>query len=730
MVIGKHRRTINLFFISLIFLGFLLIKNPIFQAESANLYTTSQSYEKLQQYEASGNALITLNDIDSDILPKFNYSDLNTKWKEKNIEMLIITPQRSDFVQAMRPLMEWKNQKGVTTIILRNFSDYEGKDNAEKIRNMIKSYKEKYDIKWVLLAGDAEEDLIPIREVYNPDVVEVGQGESEYSDWSDYYKPTDYYYADLNGTWDTNKNEIYGESSQYTGDIDEIEWIPDVYVGRFPAISVNDLEKMVNKTLKYETDPYVGNWMNRMLLAGGVSSLSPLEDEAQLTTYIWQEYVLSEMNFTHLYRTSSPYDPPTPPDPNQDYGLTHNSFNNHLNLGYSTVLMAGHGYPTKFNDVFGDIYLSSDSSNNYNMPSLIYSDACMTSSYDKNDNNVGEILIKRVDSGAIGYIGGLRVTWYFENDPEFEKLNRANAKLFWQEFFENEKYQPGKALYDSKVSYMNTAYFTDGEASLNEEWERKNLLTYSLLGDPEIDIYTDIPVGIKNPFKGLIYECEKVSAIIKNDRDEPVSNARVHVYTSNGLSRTFYSDSTGNVEFTLPEGRRLYNVTITGHNIIASNFNFRTTSDSTIPELEEFSYTPKNPTVSDNLNLTIQAEDAQTGIESVHAIISNDNFSTFSMKELSCSSNGSKNQYQCDLDKLEPGEYSLMILARDMANNTAIFYNQSLKMIIPKPIIDYVLNVSFYFIIGILGFAFYIIYYQFKSFKKLEQEFNESNRPS
>jgi len=66
---------------------------------------------------------------------------------------------------------------------------------------MIKDYYEKENIQWVLLAGDAEDSLIPIREVYNPDVVVVGGGESEYSNWDDYYKPTDYYYADLTDSW-------------------------------------------------------------------------------------------------------------------------------------------------------------------------------------------------------------------------------------------------------------------------------------------------------------------------------------------------------------------------------------------------------------------------------------------------------------------------------------------------------------------------------------------------
>ncbi|GAH93296.1 unnamed protein product, partial [marine sediment metagenome] len=91
---------------------------------------------------------------------------------------------------------------------------------------------------------------------------------------------------------------------------------------------------------------------------------------------------------------------------------------------------------------------------------LVYLDACSMSSYDVNDGSIGETLIKRIDAGAIGVIGGLRVTWYFEDDENLEKLNRGNAKLFWEVFFEQKKFQQGRALYDSKVAYINSDYYT------------------------------------------------------------------------------------------------------------------------------------------------------------------------------------------------------------------------------------------------------------------------------
>ncbi|MFW9972162.1 MAG: C25 family cysteine peptidase, partial [Candidatus Odinarchaeota archaeon] len=242
-------------------------------------------------------------DINTSILPDINYSPLNDLWYKPKIEMLIITPNNQSFIDAVTPLMDWKNQIGVKTIILSNFSLYPGIDNAEKIRNMIKWYYNRENIKWVLLAGDTENaqgELIPIRYVYNPDVSRWGEGRTETVD-GEQFKPTDYYYADLNGTWNSDGDSYWGEKpSDNAYGLDEISWDPEVYVGRLPAKNAYELEIMVNKTVKYEKDPNIGDWMNRMLLAGGISDYPSSSDpdgeyESRLTSYIIENYAKYEV---------------------------------------------------------------------------------------------------------------------------------------------------------------------------------------------------------------------------------------------------------------------------------------------------------------------------------------------------------------------------------------------------------------------------------------------------
>ncbi len=652
----------------------------------------------------------TFDESISENLPKIT-SDSNS-----SIEMLIIAPNDPEFINALVPLMEWKNLKGVKTIILSNFTEYEGIDGPQKIRNVIIEYYNRENIKWVLLAGDAQSNLIPIRYVYNPDVVEHGGHETV---GNPEYKPTDYYYADLTGSWDEDGDGLWGESAEKNENgIDEIDWYPEVYVGRFPASTAEELRIMVEKSLTYEKNPTIGEWMNNMLLAGGISDTVNQEppdgeDESRLTDYIIQNYVTGKMDYTHLWRSAS-YIPADPKFP-----LSHNNFVNELNSGHSAVLFAGHGTFSQYTDKAGTIYTSSDAASvaNANMPSLIYADACSTSSYDLDsyDNNIGETLMKKNNSGAIAYVGGLRVTWYFTNDTLLEKLNRGNAKLFWKEFFENQKYQPGLALYDSKVAYMNSEYFTS-QSSINYEYQRKQLLTYNLLGDPELDVYTAVPKSVRNPLPSIIYSGQNLTLTIMDVEGNPVSNVRVNVRSNDNIYVTKYTDDQGNAYIKLPLGVNIkMNLTITGHNVVPLTTTFTTAPDPTNPTVLSASRNPVNPTSRDNILFQVQAYDLESGIESVLLQLQ----STSGISYVNLKLNETTNLFESRLNKLPPGSYEYSIIVRDNSGNLSTLSNEGYLFTIPLPFIDILL------VIFLFGTIFILSYYLIKGFS-LSKEFKHT----
>ncbi len=703
---------------------FLLAFSPLINIFLSNNLINTTEYYRSENPRISNGYL----DIDISILPDIDYTKLNDSWYNPKIEMLIITPNNTDFINAVKPLMDWKNEKGVKTIILSNFSLYEGVDDAERIRNMIKWYYNRENIRWVLLAGDTENaqgDLIPIRKVYNPDVSRWGGGRTE-TVGGEEYKPTDFYYADLNGTWNSDGDGNWGESPTNPDNpdnpdnaygLDEISWDPEVYVGRFPANNANELEIMVNKTLKYETNPNIGDWMNSMLLAGGISDYPSGSDpdgeyESRLTSYIIENFAKNEVNYTHLVEEGN--------------NLTRTDLDNYFNDGFSTVLMVGHGLPTAYYRNPTTVgYRSSDASTSSNdhMPSLVYLDACSTSSYDFSDDSIGETLIKKEDGGAIGAIGGLRVTWYFTDDYDLEMLNRGNAKLFWKEFFVNKKFQQGRALYDSKIAYMNSDYYTKDFGSTELDFERKNILTYCLLGDPELDIYTDRPKAALNPFSESVYEGQLVSISIKDIDGKDVPYAKVHLRTSDGKYHTAYADDTGLANFRVPaQANELYNVTITGHNLIPSYFNFTALPDDNKPLLMGVECSPKNPKTSVITTFNIETHDNKSGIECVYVYLSKNNFTDYTYYGLSNSIKENKELFPINTEKLIPGKYSYFIITRDYANNTIIFQDSSFTLLIPTPLMNYISVISMITIIGVIGISGYITFYGLKKATRIERE--------
>ncbi len=656
-------RKISFKLVSLFILSFLLTSLP---SNIESPVVNHEPYAKIETHRLRPSAP----QINFDLLklPVINYEAIYRIWNHPNPEMLIITPNNQEFVNATKLLKEWNEVKGVKTEILSNWSLFEGKDNVEKLRNAIKYYYEQDGIRWVLLAGDAQEDLIPIRYVYNPDVVEYGG--SEYGSYDDYYKPTDFYYADLTNSWDSDSDGRWGESAVKNAyRKDEIDWTPEVYVGRFPASTAQELEIMVNKTVNYDKLPNEGDWMKRMLLASGVSDYSPAEDETRLSTYIIQNYLPLNANFKHLCEYTASY---TPPDPKT--ALSQTIFTAEFNAGYSTVFFAGHGNPFQLiknpsNEV---VFTQTDANatSNENMPALVYAFACTTTPVEMNDDNIGEVLLKQKNSGAIGFVGATRLTWYLTNDENLEKLNRGAAKLFWKEFFEEKKFQQGKALYDSKTSYMTSSYFENPSVSMELEYERKNVLSYCLLGDPELDVYTNKPVSAKDPFPANVREGEFFNITIKDINDVPVPFGRFFVKTSEGRQQTFYADRNGVCKVSTPADKTdSCNATITGHNLRLTQFEFNTTQETSIPTLKSIKSARNYLIEGDSIEFSFEANDSVSGIESVFVAISDDDFETYEFYR-SILSEGSQLTYNLEVADLIEGNYEYIAIARDLANNT------------------------------------------------------------
>ena len=604
-------------------------------------------------------------------LPRDEIIRNDSDWLPNQYEMLLISPDNSNFMEAAEVFADWKRQIGIPTLVVANWSNYGGIDGPENIRKAIISYYDLYPIKWVLLLGDTE--IIPIRYVYNPDVQLVGDHEPV-GDQSE--KPTDYYYAELTSDWDIDGDGKWGEQTAYDNAsyIPELDYDPEVYVGRFPVDNISELHDLFNKTMNYEAGINSGDWMNKYLALSGISDYptsSDLdgEDEGILNQYILDNFVGDSMEWMHMLDHTSYY---TPVESERVMDLTKTTALEAINNGTSIIVYAGHGGPTSF--AASNVLSTSDvpQLSNQNFPSFFFADACSTNSYDY--NSLGEELIKQPDTGAIGYIGSMRLSWYLSNDTYLEQFNRGLTKLFFNEMFMNNYFQQGKALYESKKAYANTSWF-NRDLSVYDyfEMDRKSILSYMLLGDPSVYIYSETAQIFSPLFPEDIvaYEGGKYVIQIKSDLGNSVPNAKLTLWSEEGHYRVFNADEQGNMVFTLPLGNRSYNYSLSAHNMIYYTGIVNTEIDNKAPMIEDTEITPNKPRANNIINFNTSLNDNGLGICYGYLILSTDDFNNYTYYPLipkfkDC-------EYEVEL-KLEDGDYQYGIVSFDYMDN----YNSTL----------------------------------------------------
>ncbi|HCX60460.1 MAG TPA: hypothetical protein DG355_07335, partial [Candidatus Cloacimonas sp.] len=112
-----------------------------------------------------------------------------------------------------------------------------GSDLQEKIRNYIISIYETNPLRYVLLGGDT--DLIPHRGF----TVDMGSGGER-----DYDIPADMYYSSLDGNWNTDNDQYWGEEM-------EADLAPELAVGRICYNNDIEISNQINKIFLYQLLP-------------------------------------------------------------------------------------------------------------------------------------------------------------------------------------------------------------------------------------------------------------------------------------------------------------------------------------------------------------------------------------------------------------------------------------------------------------------------------------------
>lgn len=352
------------------------------------------------------------------------------------------------FREELQVFIQWKKEQGFEIVEL--YTDEIGSTETA-IKNYLANLWESNDepfADYLLICGDTGQ-------------VPTCAGVHMY--YSGDSQPTDIYYA------------------EYTGDM-----LPDVFYGRFSASSAAQMQKIIEKTIKYEKYGFENDeYLNGVLLVGGkeTSGNAPTCVNGHLN-YVKQYFTAVD---TAIY-----YNPSS-----ANYT---SEIKQKMNEGRAWINYSAHCDETGWsNPSFDKTDVSAMS--NTGKYSFFINNCCLSSRYNVSEC-FGEKLLRADNKGAIGVIGGSNYTYWDEDfywavGAKSRSLNpsyNSNKLGSYDRFFHTHGEEFGEQ-YISAGEIMiagNLAVETSGSDLSEYYWE-----IYNLLGDPSL-----IPhVGVGEEFE-------------------------------------------------------------------------------------------------------------------------------------------------------------------------------------------------------------------------------------
>lgn len=219
----------------------------------------------------------------------------NTRVYAATFDLLIITEREIQESGVLDSFVSFKESQGFVSQLIspeEMTSGISGSDQAEKIRNYLKKNYQAASFKYVLLIGDPfssqQRDKkstggnLPMRYCYPfPDKHTTNNKVEE-----DIYRiPTDLYYADLTGDWDSDRDGYFGEFGE-----DKVNLIPELFIGRIPFEDEADIQSILEKSMEFEKRELASK--KKTLLGITANSYDKdLTDSAVLGEKMWKNYL-------------------------------------------------------------------------------------------------------------------------------------------------------------------------------------------------------------------------------------------------------------------------------------------------------------------------------------------------------------------------------------------------------------------------------------------------------
>jgi hypothetical protein len=418
--------------------------------------------------------------VDSDFLPIYETHFINfnkdryTPVSEQGNMLVIVY---NAFYYDMVPFVQWKNMKGIPTEMVNVTSI----GTSSAIKTYITDYYNTKGLTFVLLVGDAAQ------------------------------VPT-YYQGSVAS--DPSYGYIVG-SDHYA----------DLFVGRFSAENIAQVQTQANRTISYERDPQAGaEWYTKGV---GIASSQGVGDDNEYDYEHIRNIRALLLNFTYTF-VDELYDG-SQGGGDASGNPTPAMVATAIDDGRSIINYCGHGSPTSWG-TSGFSNSNVNSLTNDNMLPFIVSVACNNGEFD-DYTCFAEAWLRATHNGQpIGAIGAYMSTISQSWDPPMEAQDEFNNILIGM-YSDNQKTTFGALCYHGAMSMIDK-YGSSGSAEAD---------AWTVFGDPSLQVRTDTPTSMDVDHDHLI----QIGATTYELDVLGVKNALCAISADGVLYGYGYSDASG-----------------------------------------------------------------------------------------------------------------------------------------------------------------------------------------
>ena len=412
-----------------------------------------------------------------------NYERTATDYQKPSV-LYIMSSNSSSYESILDVLLEWRREQGfvVNTASMSTIGSSSG-----SIKNYItNAYNNWADPpEYVVLVGDAGGS-------YNVPTF--------FESWSNYVGEGDHPYSTLEGD----------------------DYLPELMVGRLSFSNTTELATIVNKIMKYEKTPYMGeDWFTRASLVGDTSP-------SGISCVTTNEYIREVMEAHGIDSVRTIYGNPTPSQMVNDIndGVAYANYRGYIGMS---------GFTT------GDI----NSLNNGPMLAVATFITCSTGNFSGSGSTVIEAMIRAGTPSQPK--GGVAAIGTATSGTHTMFNNVMNMGIY-------------SGIFIDKINSIGGAIMA-GKLNLWKQYPSNpenftNIFTHwnNLMGDPSLTLWTGTPKTMDITLNSSIkVGTNFFDVLVEDDLHNPLKEARVVLYRENTLQVIGYSDSDGKVTVSLED---------------------------------------------------------------------------------------------------------------------------------------------------------------------------------